>query len=355
MDPMIRAMEQRLQAHDATRERAREFELQNELSLMRAEAQRHAETARVLAQASANLTSIPNEIRALREATAPQRVNVDVTSHLRDAQEQLARQAQSNHETNLQFLQRHAQDLAQFTGQVGGGIVQALSNFKPPEREQIIITQTPPPPPPPGGGRAKAAAKRAIVPWRGGETPPSMPAPASVQPELNQIVKAAKKTVAPPKPQPAPPAPPGSMPGSSQDHARHGGYGPAPAPEERGKGPYGTVPIQRMDKKPMDKKPQRFFIGDDEDIYLPHAAGVSQSTMAKHDEKLTKHGPKPVLAKTKKEKPEGGRSAQNKRKEMSYPAEARGVGRKTPAPVSLPQKRKAETQGKGRRVSAHQV
>ena len=98
------------------------------------------------------------------------------------------------------------------------------------------------------------------------------------------------------------------------------------------------------------KKPQRFFIGDDED-----ASGVSQTTMAKHDEKLTKHGPKPVIAKTKKEKPEGGRSALNKRKEMTYPAEARGVGRKAPAPVSLPQKRKAENQGKGRRVSAHQV
>jgi hypothetical protein len=187
-----------------------------------------------------------------------------------------------------------------------------------------------------------------------------MPAPASVQPELNQIAKAAKKTVAPPKPQPA--RPPGSMPGSSQDHARHGPYGPAPSSGTFSFGGPSTETAEQRRKREEDNrkrwkaqygpsKPQRFYIGDDEDT-----AGVSiQTTVPKHDEKLTKHGPKPVIAKTKKEKPEGGRSAQNKRKEMTYPAEARGVGRKAPASVSLPQKRKAETQGKGRRVSAHQV
>ena len=187
-----------------------------------------------------------------------------------------------------------------------------------------------------------------------------MPAPASVQPELNQIVKAAKKTVAPPPR--AQPAPPGSMPGTSQDHARHGPYGAAPSSGTFGFGGPSTETAEQRRKREEDNRkrwksqygpsggPQRFFIGDDGD-----AAGVSQTTMAKHDEKLTKHGPKPVIAKTKKEKPEGGRSAQNKRKEMTYPAEARGVGKKTHAPVSVPQKRRAENQGRGRRVSAHQV
>jgi len=172
-------------------------------------------------------------------------------------------------------------------------------------------------------------------------------------------VKAAKKTVAPPKPQPTPP---GSMPGSSQDHARHGPYGPAPSSGTFGFGGPSTGTAEQQRKReednrkrwkaqygPSPSKPQRFFIGDDED-----AAGVSiQTTVPKHGERLTKYGPKPVLARKKEDK-----LPQVPETNMTYP---RGTKRKDVPPAAKPsilRKRPAEAgppTKKSRRVSAHQV
>ena len=51
---------------------------------MRAEQARQTETARMLAEMQANLTSIPSELRAVAEAQR-NRPNIDVTSHMREA------------------------------------------------------------------------------------------------------------------------------------------------------------------------------------------------------------------------------------------------------------------------------
>ena len=68
LGPVLAQMQGRLDAREAEKDRARDKELQDQLALMRMEAQRHAETARVLAQQQANLTSIPHEVRAMAEA-----------------------------------------------------------------------------------------------------------------------------------------------------------------------------------------------------------------------------------------------------------------------------------------------
>ena len=181
LDPVIRTMQQRLDAAEAARATARDKELQDELSLIRMEAQRHAETARVLAQASANLTSIPSELRAVAKATT-QQASVDTLSHLHQAVAHIDRRTQDSHESNVQFLQRNAHDLAQFAGQMGTGLLNALHHFKPPERQPehlIIINQPPPPPPPPDGVRINRAAIKALPP----PPPPSGPTDGHPRPD----------------------------------------------------------------------------------------------------------------------------------------------------------------------------
>ena len=262
LDPVIRVMESRLNAMEATRERARNQEVQDELALMRMEAQRHAETSRVLAQASANLSSLPSELRAIAQATAPRPPAVDVTSHLRQAQEHLARQTAHNQEVTMQFLQRHTHDNAQMMGQAGLRLSEVLDRFKPPERDILITTPQPPPPPPPAAGRVKRAAK-AIE--SKGPSPPT--APTGPRPNL----------------------PPGSMPGSSTSTFDFGGPGRARY------SPYSLI-----------RKPEEFYIGDKKALAKekkePPAGLAQQTTVKDHQEKLTKNGPKPVIDKTKKPK-----------------------------------------------------
>ena len=305
LDPVLRVMQQRLDESEATRARARDMELQDELSLIRAEAQRHAETSRVLAQATANLTSIPSELRAVAEATA-RREPVDTLSHLREAAAHYERRARENHETNVQFLQRNAFDLAQFAGQMGTSVMQAFQNFKPPERDIVMVQQPPPPPPPPAAGRIKRAAMKALP-----------PPPRPVQPDGGP---------------PEPPAPSG-RPGGSSDplpadprpvvpHAAPGTFdfgGPSTRPaeerrraDERSRAKWAAQsrfdPYAKLEKEKDAKKPP---------------AGLSiQGTTKDHTEELTKHGKKPIVDPKKPEpkKPEPKKPEKKPRKPRMVPS-----------------------------------
>ena len=112
LDPVIDFMERRLREQAQQREEAQNRELQNELAHIRAETERQRNISEAMARYQANLTSIPHELRALAEATVQRPVVVDVTHHMRQAQEHLARQAQQNHESSMHFLLRNAHDLA---------------------------------------------------------------------------------------------------------------------------------------------------------------------------------------------------------------------------------------------------
>ena len=70
----------------------------HELAHIHAEAQRQAENNRILAEASARLPSIPDELRRLHQAISPTAVILDVSQHYRDAQDAIARQAAASHE-----------------------------------------------------------------------------------------------------------------------------------------------------------------------------------------------------------------------------------------------------------------
>ena len=145
LDPVIREMHSRLDQAEAVRVKARDKELEEELSRMRAEQARQTETARVLAQMQANLTSIPSELRAMAEAQR-NRPNIDVTTHMREAAAHLGHQAQNNHEASMQFLRHNMTSLAGFAVQMGSSLSSAMDKLK---GEQMQVTPPPPPPPPP--------------------------------------------------------------------------------------------------------------------------------------------------------------------------------------------------------------
>ncbi len=272
LGPVIQQLTSRMAEADAVRQKARDQELQDEMSRMRMEAERHAETARVLAQASANLTSIPTEIRAL--ASKPPAA--DPTSHLRQAAANLSAQAATQHQHSMEFLRRNASDLAQFAGQLGGGLARALDSFKPPERE-MAVTPSPPPPPPSGGGaRIKKAIKKALKPPK-----PAMTSSSS------------------------PPAPAGSRPGSSNDPPINIFGGPAITDYSqmpRRKGELDKIDDMAEDMKRKTKKPETSLVKL-KDKKKPPAGLKQQSTIPNHQEKLTKHGPKTIITKTKEPEP----------------------------------------------------
>ena len=277
MNPVLQVMQSRLQEMEATRERARNQEVQDELALMRIEAQRHAETSRVLAQAAADLTSIPNELRAIARATVPQIPAVD---YMRQAQDHLARQTAHNQEATIQFLQRHTHDAAQMMGQAGLHISQLIDKFKPPDRDIIMTTPQPPPPPPPAAGRVKRAAK--VIEDRRG-VPPQPSPPTGPRPNL------------PPTP---PPPPQGIMPGSSTDRPRGGTFD------------FGGPGTGRHSSYSLVKKPEQFYIGDPTPALAkekkkkePPAGLAPQTTVPDHQTKLTKKGPKPILEDPPKKTP----------------------------------------------------
>ncbi len=352
LDPVIRTMHQRLDAAEAVRATARDKELQDELSLIRMEAQRHAETARVLAQASANLTSIPSELRAVAKATA-QQASVDTLSHLHQAVAHIDRRAQDSHETNVQFLHQNAHDLARFAGQMGQGLINALHHFRPPDRQHnqmnnqmIIINQPPPPPPPPDAARIKRAAIKALPPppppdaARSGPTdgperlaiadiPPSSGRPGSSTDPTPRSVQAgpyakskppvkSKPTVKQTDAKPAPPAPPAPVGGRTFDFG-----GPAPHPTPVPAPATGGITFDFGGPSTLSKDEQRRnrdrnrvawkaqharartttraigttrLVKEKEKTAPP--AGLSvQATTKEHTEKLTTHGMKPIVAK----------------------------------------------------------
>ena len=289
MDPVLRVMQQRLDESEATRARARDMELQDELSLVRAEAQRHAETSRVLAQATANLTSIPSELRAVAEATA-RREPVDTLSHLREAAAHYERRARENHETNVQFLQRNAFDLAQFAGQMGTSVMQAFQNFKPPERDIVMVQQPPPPPPPPAAGRIKRAAKKALA-------PPPRPAQPDGPPEPPAPSGRPGSSGDPRPPDPTPPRPvvPHAVPGGTFDF---GGPSTRPAEERR------RADERSRAKWAAQSRFDPYKLEKEKDAKKPPAGLSIQGTTKDHTEELTKHGKKPIVEKPEPKKPE---------------------------------------------------
>ncbi len=344
LDPVIDFMERRLKEQERVREEAQNRELQNELSHIRAETERQRNISEAMARYQANLTSIPHELRAIAEAAVQRPVVVDVTHHMRQAQEHLARQAQQQHESSMHFLQRNAHDLAQFAGHVGAGISSALDRFKPPEREAIAATPPPPPPPPPppARGRVKRAA-RAI------------------------------------EDRPGPYGPPGSMPGSSTDTpqidsmlAPISGMMTLDLPRTLKPSPSPTIPV------PPDQRGghvERHYIGDDEKpkhqkiptgkfvknisakLKKEKAAGVSQQvTVPDHQEKLTKHGKKKLIKPTDEDDMPVPHVQPTR--DVDY---AKGTKRKDAPPPpkrSILRKKALESgppQKKQRRVSAHQV
>ena len=348
LDPVLRTMQHRLDESEAVRVRARDKELQDELSLIRAEAQRHAETARVLAHATANLTSLPNEIRAVAQATT-RHATVDTLSHLRQAQEHYDRQARENHETNLQFLQRNASDIARFAGQMGQGIAQAFQNFKPPERELVVVQSRPPPPPPPAAGRIKRAAAKALAPPPRPSGPADGP-PADGRPGSSNdpMLLAAPWRMAPAGPPPFQPVPgparkalpAGLTPGRPAVPA-----GPPPGPPKK---------MTNKDAKSANKDDAKRGVNKDAPNLVKDktrkkpAAGLSiQSTTKDHTERLTKHGKKPVLDKQVEEDP---------KPQWQYVHQKRKEPPKPPRTTIL---RKPPTEGgnakKRRRVSTHDV
>ena len=361
LNPVIGLLERRLKEQAQQREEAQQRELQNELSHIRAETERQRNISEAMARYQANLTSIPHELRAMADATLPRErpVIVDVTHHLRQAQEHISRQAQQQHEASMHFLQRNAHDLAHFAGQIGAGISSALDRFKPPEREAITVTTPapPPPPPPPARGRVKRAARE--IEDRG---PHPVPHPVPRRP------------------------PPGSMPGSSTDMlAPASGVMTLDLPRTlKPDGPSRTFDFGGpVEPALRGGGAEQHYIGDDDEKKKPKAkiptgrfvknvsaklkrekkqkqAGVSQQvTIPDHQEKLTKHGKKPVVTVVEHEdKPVPHVPAA---KDLDYDSQLRGTKRKDAPPPpkrSILRKRPLESgpvHKKQRRVSAHQV
>ena len=315
IDPVIKELTARLNAQDAVRQQARDRELQDELSRVRMEAQRHAETSRVLAEASANLTSIPTAVRAL--ASRPPAA--DPTSHLREAAAHLSQQAAVQHQSSMEFLRRNASDLAAYAAQVGGGLARALDSFKPPETQPMMVTPSPPPPPDRDAGRIK---------------------------------KAAKKTIAPP---PRASGEPPSMPGSSNDEPRISIFGPPAQPGYKKKKSELEM-IEDIERKLPPKKPKKETLVKLKDKKNPPPGLRPEDGGKNHQEKLTKHGQKPIISKQKDEdpKPTPHHPAvdvppiQAKKRKDVPPPPRTSIIRKKPMEAGRPAKRT-------RRVSAHEI
>ena len=318
IEPVIKELTARLNAQDAVRQQARDKELQDELSRVRMEAKRHAETSRVLAEASTNLTSIPTAVRAF--ASRPPAA--DPTSHLREAAAHLSQQAAVQHQSSMEFLRRNASDLAAYASQVGGGLARALDSFKPPEREPIMVTPSQPPGPP--------------------------------DPDAGRIKKAAKKTIAPPTRPPGDPPPP-SMPGSSNDEPRISIFGP-PAPPGHVKKKSEMQMIGDIERKLPSKKPKKETLVKLKDKKNPPPGLRPEDGGKNHQEKLTKHGKKPVISKQKDEDPKPNAHhpavdvppVQGKKRKDVPPPPRTTMIRKRPMEAGRPAKRT-------RRVSAHEI
>ena len=257
-------MMSKLKESEAVKMKAKQDELTEEISRMRQEQARQAETARVLVQMQANLTSIPSELRAMAEAQRS-RPNIDVRTHMQEAAAHLGRQAQDNHEASMQYLRTHMQSLAGMANQMGGSLAKAVDRLK---GEEITTTPPPPPPPPPPDGTRirRAEAKAAPALQRPGSSNDA-PATPGYNPTYNIFAEA--------------PAPPGYV---------------------KPKSELELIDEMVEDMKRMEAKKAKAPTLVKTKTKKNTPVGVKKdSTVPEHDTKLTKHGLKPVVHKKKPE------------------------------------------------------
>ena len=337
LQPVIEEMTRRLGEADAARARARDLELQNELAHLRAEQARNAEISRMAAQAAANLTSIPSEIRIL-QPPAPAVPTVD--HHARQALEHVSRQAADSHAATMAYVRQQAAEMGGLAGAfsegmgsvrdglgaLGSAVRDAMTSRSSDEPMVVITGGYPPPPPAPGAGRIPvrknlkptAKAKAVVAP-----TPPPPPPPPA--PDAGAIARAAKEAkkaaaaaaaLAPSAPQPEP-EPEGEDP-------------PLTAEQREKKEARSRKLLERYAKpkklvKPKTKK-------DDPPAGLSLQKGVKD-----HHKKLTKHGPqKPVVVPADSPPPPAPKVPHTR----PPPALPKGTKRKKPEPDTRATKRR---------------
>ena len=356
MNPVIQEMTRRLGEADAARTRARDQELQNEMVHLRAEQARNAEITRMAAQAAANLTSIPSEIRIL-QPPAPAVPTVD--HHARQAMEQIGRQAADQHAATMAFVRGQAAEMGGLAGvfrdgmgsvrdglgALGGAIAAAVRQQEPgPEEVTAITGGNPPPPPAPGGARvavkkkAKPKAKARAV----AATPAPPPPPGPDAAAIARAEAAAKKAAA----IAAALAPSAPQPGATFRF----GVGDAPpltAEEREKKEKKSRAKWEAQYEKPKLVKPK---IEKKKD---PPAGLSLQKGVKDHDAKLTKNGKKPVVVPEAKPAPPAPKVAHSR----PPPAHPRGTKRKKPEPeyVRPAESQLRKTPRTGRRVRATDV
>ena len=180
---------------------------------------------------------------------------------------------------------------------------------------------------------------------------PSPPPPPD--PDGARIKKAAKKTIAPP-PRPAGDPPPGSMPGSSNDEPRISIFGP-PAPPGHKKKKSELEMIEDIERNILPTKPKKETLVKLKDKKNPPPGLKHDNAPKDHQEKLTKHGKKPIIPKQKPDpKPTPHAPAvdvppiQGRKRKGDDRPPVTGVKR------SIPQ-RTGPAAKRTRRVSAHEI
>ena len=334
LQPVIEEMTRRLGEADAARARARDLELQNELAHLRAEQARNAEISRMAAQAAANLTSIPSEIRIL-QPPAPAVPTVD--HHARQALEHVSRQAADSHAATMAYVRQQAAEMGGLAGAfsegmgsvrdglgaLGSAVRDAMTARSSDEPMVVVTGGYPPPPPAPGAGRIpvrknlKPKAKAVVAP-----TPPPPPAP-----DAGAIARAAKEAkkaaaaaaaLAPSAPQPEP-EPEGEDP-------------PLTAEQREKKEARSRKLLERYAKPKKLVKPKT-----KKDDARPPAGLSLQKGVKDHHKKLTKHGPqKPVVVPADSPPPPAPKVPHTK----PPPALPRGTKRKKPEPDTRATKRR---------------
>ena len=334
LQPVIEEMTRRLGEADAARARARDLELQNELAHLRAEQARNAEISRMAAQAAANLTSIPSEIRIL-QPPAPAVPTVD--HHARQALEHVSRQAADSHAATMAYVRQQAAEMGGLAGAfsegmgsvrdglgaLGSAVRDAMTARSSDEPMVVVTGGYPPPPPAPGAGRIpvrknlkpKAKAKAVVAPTPPPPPPPDAGAIARAAKEAKKAAAAAA-ALAPSAPQPEP-EPEGEDP-------------PLTAEQREKREARSRKLLERYAKpkklvKPKTKK-------DDPPAGLSLQKGVKD-----HHKKLTKHGPqKPVVVPADSPPPPAPKVPHTK----PPPALPRGTKRKKPEPDTRATKRR---------------
>ena len=337
LQPVIEEMTRRLGEADAARARARDLELQNELAHLRAEQARNAEISRMAAQAAANLTGIPSEIRIL-QPPAPAVPTVD--HHARQALEHVSRQAADSHAATMAYVRQQAAEMGGLAGAfsegmgsvrdglgaLGSAVRDAMTARSSDEPMVVVTGGYPPPPPAPGAGRIpvrknlKPKAKAVVAP-----TPPPPPPPPA--PDAGAIARAAKEAkkaaaaaaaLAPSAPQPEP-EPEGEDP-------------PLTAEEREKKEARSRKLLERYAKPKKLVKPKT-----KKDDARPPAGLSLQKGVKDHHKKLTKHGPqKPVVVPADSPPPPAPKVPHTK----PPPALPRGTKRKKPEPDTRATKRR---------------